>query len=315
MRAMQDLNDLALFASVVDAGGYSAAERHTGIPKSRLSRRVTALEAELGVRLIQRTANRFFVTEAGQRVYRHARAIADEADALAASVAETLGEPAGLVRVTAAPLTGELWLAGWLAEFAVMHPKVRIALSLSNRYVDILTERFDLAVRFSSKPLDDADVVARPIGRATLSLMASPAFVAAHGEPNNLDALADLPAIVLGSQERPRAWAFTNDDGSEVSIMPRARLIVNNVVAAREAVIAGAGMAQLPPTACREALAAGKLRTLLPHHAPPASVAYAVYPSRRGASAAMRELVTFLEARFRTLDNMAEACERSATLP
>ena len=298
---MQDLNDLALFASVVDAGGYSAAERRTGIPKSRLSRRIAALETELGVRLIQRTANRFFVTEAGERVYRHARSIADEADALAASVAETRDEPAGLVRVAAAPLAGELWLAGWLGEFAVRHPKVRVALSLSNRYVDLLAERYDLALRYSSTPLADADVVARPLGQSGMSLLASPAFLATHGEPADLDALRGLPAVVLGRLEHPRPWAFTGADGEALSFVPPTRFVVNNIVAARAAAIAGVGLAQLPHGAADDALAGGSLREVLAAFAPPLTTAYAVYPSRRGTSAAVRHLIAFLEERMGAL--------------
>lgn len=300
-RDLNDLNDLTLFASVVDAGGYSAAERRTGVPKSRLSRRVAALESELGVRLIQRAANRFSVTEAGERVYRHARSIADEVDALAASVAETRDEPAGLVRVAAAPLAGELWLAGWVGEFAVQHPKVQVAMVLSNRYVDLVGERFDLALRYASSPLSDADVVARPLGESGMALYASPAFLAAHGEPADLDALRVLPAVVLGRLERPRPWIFTGADGGRVSFVPPARFIVDNILAARAAAIAGAGVVQLPDGACDEAVAAGALREVLPAFAPPPTTAYAVYPSRRGASAAVRHLIAFIEERMRAL--------------
>lgn len=294
---MHDLNDLTLFARVVEAGGYSAAERLTGIPKSRLSRRVQALEAELGVRLIQRTANRFFVTDAGQRVHRHAQAIARETQALVASVAETLDEPAGLVRLSAAPLAGEMWLAAWLAEFACQYPRVQIALSLSNRHVDLLAERFDLALRFSSTPLVDADVVARRIGQGRMVLVTSPEALALRAAPSTLADLRDWPAVVLGSLERPRPWSFVDEAGEPVVMTPVPRIVVNNVVAAREAVRAGAGVAQLPMAACQQGLADGSLCALLPEQAPAATPLYAMYPSRHGMSTAVRELLAFLEAR------------------
>lgn len=299
---MQDLNDLTLFARVVEAGGYSAAERLTGIPKSRLSRRVQALEAELGVRLIQRTANRFFVTEAGDRVHRHAQAIAREAEALVASVAETMDEPAGLVRLSAAPLAGEMWLAAWLAEFLCRYPRVQIALSLSNRHVDLLAERFDLALRFSSTPLADADVVARRIGQGRMVLVASPGALARHGPPATVADLREWPAVVLGSLERPRPWSFLDEAGEPVVSTPAPRMVVNNVVAAREAVKAGAGVAQLPLAACQEALADGSLCALLPERAPVPTPLYAMYPSRHGMSTAVRVLLAFLEARCEDQD-------------
>ena len=298
---MQDLNDLTLFARVVEAGGYSAAERLTGIPKSRLSRRVAALETELGVRLIQRSANRFFVTEAGERVHRHAQAIAREAEALAVSVAATRDEPAGLVRLSAAPLAGEMWLAGWLGEFTRLHPRVQIALSLSNRQVDLLAERIDLALRFSSTPLVDADVVARAIGQGRMVLVASPGHVAEHGTPSGLEDLHGRAAIVLGDLARPRPWSFIGVAGEPVWVTPAARFVVNNIVAAREAARAGAGIAQLPLAACEEALGDGSLLALLPSQAPPPTTLYAMYPSRHGVSAAVRALLAFLEARSPSL--------------
>jgi DNA-binding transcriptional LysR family regulator len=135
---IEDINDLYLFARVVEAGGFAAAERDTGIPKSRLSRRIAGLEKQLGVRLIHRSAHAFSVTDAGQGVYRNARAIADEAQAAVATVAEALNEPSGLVRISTSTLTAELHLAGWLGEFTSRYPKVRIALELSNRFVDLL---------------------------------------------------------------------------------------------------------------------------------------------------------------------------------
>lgn len=299
---MHDLNDLTLFARVVEAGGYSAAERLTGIPKSRLSRRVQALEAELGVRLIQRTANRFFVTEAGERVHRHAQAIAREAEALTASVADTMDEPAGVVRLSAAPLAGEMWLATWLAEFAGRYPRVQIALSLSNRHVDLLAERVDLALRFSSTPLADADVVARRIGQGRMVLVASPGALAGRNPPATVADLHDWPAVVLGSLERPRPWSFRDATGEPVVMTPAPRIVVNNVVAAREAVKAGAGVAQLPLAACQQELADGSLCALLPERAPMPTPLYAMYPSRHGMSTAVRVLLAFLEARCRDQD-------------
>jgi DNA-binding transcriptional LysR family regulator len=297
---MEDLSDLALFLHVVDAGGFSAAERSTGIPKSRLSRRIAILENRLGVRLVQRSSHSFHVTDVGEQVYRHARVIEDEVKAVHATVSETLAEPSGLVRVSSSLLTGELQLAGWLADFMLLYPKVKISLDLTNRYVDLLTERIDLAIRFSSTPLDAADIVARPIGTGSMVLVASPSFIAAHGEPTSPSDLHRFPALAQGSLETVRPWIFRGLDGESVVHDPQPRFVSGNFLALRDAVLRGAGIGQLPLEACKDALDAGTMRELLPNFAPPGSTLYVVYPSRRGMTSAVRTLIAYLEEKYRS---------------
>ena len=297
---MKDLNDLAMYLQVVEAGGFSAAERNTGIPKSRLSRRIAALEAQLGVRLVQRSSHSFHVTDIGERVYRHARAIADEVDAVRATVSETLAEPSGHIRISSSVLTGELQLAGWLADFMNLYPKVKISLDLSNRYVDLLAERFDLALRYSSTPLAAADVVARPIGEAGMVLVAAPTLIAAHGEPASPADLHRYPALAQGGVDTIRSWIFQDSGGGNIVHEPQPRFVTDNLLALQQAVLRGTGIAQLPFAACKEALHAGTLRALLPHFAPPRSTLYALYPSRRGTTSALRTLISYLEERYRS---------------
>ncbi|HEY8605942.1 MAG TPA: LysR substrate-binding domain-containing protein [Noviherbaspirillum sp.] len=298
---MDDLNDLALFLQVVDAGGFSAAERETGIAKSRLSRRVAALEAQLGVRLVQRSTHHVHVTEIGARVARHARTIVDEAEAIRAIVADAQAEPTGLVRVSASPLSGELHLSAWLADFMRLYPKVRVSLDLTNRYVDLLAERVDLALRFSGTPLQAAELVARPIGAGRMILVASPDCLERHGEPAGLDALHRFPALGQGTLESIRPWIFRAGDGGSFTHPPQPCFVSGSLLALRAAALRGAGLAYLPAEACEEALRAGELRELLPAHAPPGSTLYAVYPARRGLTTAVRSLIGFLEERYRSL--------------
>jgi DNA-binding transcriptional LysR family regulator len=297
---IEDINDLYLFARVVEAGGFAAAERDTGIPKSRLSRRIARLEKQLGVRLIHRSAHAFSVTDAGHGVYRHARAIADQAQAAVATVAETLNEPSGLVRISTSTLTAELHLAGWLGEFISRYPKVRVALELSNRFVDLLSEGVDLAIRFSTAPLGSADIVARQLGVSRMALVASPALVAKHGTPAELSDLPKLPALGQGTLESIRPWVFKAPDGSVITHHPEARFVVDNIIALREAAIQGAGVIQLPWDACRDAVARGELRVLLEQYPSVGTGIYCIYPSRVGMPAAVRVLVNFLEERYRT---------------
>src|SRR5688572_10748248 len=297
---IDDINDLYLFARVVEAGGFAAAERDTGIPKSRLSRRIAALEKQLGVRLIHRSAHAFSVTDVGQGVYRHARAIADEAQAAVATVAETLNEPSGLVRISTSTLTAELHLAGWLGEFISRYPKVRVALELSNRFVDLLDEGIDVAIRFSTAPLGSADIVARQLGVSRMALVASPALLAKHGTPADMSDLPKLPALGQGTLESIRPWMFKAPDGSTITHHPEARFVVDNIIALREAAIQGAGIIQLPWDACRDAVERGELRVLLVQYPSVGTGIYCIYSSRVGMPAAVRALVNFLEERYRT---------------
>jgi DNA-binding transcriptional LysR family regulator len=297
---IEDINDLYLFARVVEAGGFAAAERDTGVPKSRLSRRIAGLEKQLGVRLIHRSAHAFSVTDVGQSVYRHARAIADEAQAAVATVAETLNEPSGLVRISTSTLTAELHLAGWLGEFTSRYPKVRVALELSNRFVDLLAEGVDLAIRFSTAPLASADIVARPLGVSRMALIASPSLLEKYGTPAEPSDLPKLPALGLGTLESIRTWSFKAPDGSVITHHPEPRFVVDNIIALREAAIQGAGVTQIPWDACREAVERGQLQVLLEQYPSVGTGIYCIYPSRVGMPAAVRVLVNFLEERYRT---------------
>lgn len=296
---IDDLNDLYLFARVVEAGGFAAAERDTGIPKSRLSRRIAALEKQLGVRLIHRSAHAFNVTDVGESVYKHARAMADQAQAAVATVADSLNEPSGLIRISSSVLTAELNLAGWLGEFMCRHPKVRVSLELSNRFVDLLAERIDLAIRFSTEPLASADLVARPLGTSRMVLVASPRLLEKYGTPTDLADLAKLPALGQGTLESIRPWSFKGPDGTVVLHHPEARLVVENIIALREAAIRGAGVIQLPWNACEAEIQRGDLRVILDRYSSISPGIYFLYPSRHGVPAAVRALLDFLEERFR----------------
>lgn len=293
-----DINDLYLFARVVEAGGFAAAERETAIPKSRLSRRLAALEKQLGARLIHRSAHAFSVTDVGQSVYRHARTIANEAQAAMTTVADTLNEPSGLLRISASTLTTELYLAGWLGEFTARYSKVRIALELSNRFVDLLSEGFDLAIRFSTAPLVSADIVARQLGVSRMVLVGSPALLAKYGAPEELADLARLPALGQGTLESTRPWSFKGSDGAVLTHHPQPRFVVENIVALREAAIQGAGVIQLPWAACSAAVERGDLQLLLEQYPSVGTGIYCIYPSRVGMPAAARLLMNFLAERF-----------------
>lgn len=293
---MANLDDLDLFARVVEAGGYAAAERATGIPKSRLSRRVAALESRLGGRLIERSAHSFAVTPVGQVVYGHALAMMGEAEAAEAAVNEAMGEPSGRLRVSAGLMPGELIFSALLADFAKLYPKVRVALSLSDRFVDLTVERFDLALRASGGSLASSDLVARKIWESGFKLIASPDYLARMGTPQTPADLGKHECLGFGSTDTVRRWAFTS---GEVTFEPRFR--VDNLVGLTQAVVQGLGLAQVPHYTCHRELAAGTVVEVLPQWQEPPAPFYAVYPSRRSLTAAGRALIDYLLARLASL--------------
>ncbi len=295
---MERLDDLYFFARVVEAGGFAAAERATGIPKSRLSRRVAALEARLQTQLLHRGARRFVITPTGEEVFRRAQAMIAEAEAAEALVREAAAEPSGLVRVNTSVLFGERVLATLLAEFCDRYPKVTIAMGLTDRFVDVVEERIDLAIRFAGGTLENADVVARRIGTSPVVLVASPTLlrqVPAPASPRDLD-----PGLCLGmgTPAGVRPWNFRGPDGDEVQVQPKPRFMSDSMVALRQAAIAGLGFAQVPRSAGFREIDDGTLVELLPDWAPAPAIAYAVYPSRRGAGPAVRRLIDFLAERL-----------------
>jgi DNA-binding transcriptional LysR family regulator len=187
--SVPDLNDLQFFAGVVEHGGYAAAERALGIPKSRLSRRIAQLEADLGVRLLQRSTRKFAVTEIGQDVYRHAQNMIAESQAAREAVERVSAEPRGLVRVSAPVELAQRMIAPLLPDFMAAHPQVRVQLLVANRRVDVIPEGIDVALRVRTKLDEDGELVLRRFGQVAELLVASPAYLAERGRPAHPDEL------------------------------------------------------------------------------------------------------------------------------
>ena len=180
---MQDLNDLYYFAQVVEHRGFAPAGRALGVPKSKLSRRIALLEERLGVRLIQRSTRHFSVTEIGQTFYVHCKAMLVEAGAAEEAIALIRSEPHGVVRLACPVALLDTRAGPMLAAFMVEHPKVALHLEATNRRVDVIEEGFDMAIRVRPPPLEDSDLVLRPLAEFSQCLVASPALLQRHGTP------------------------------------------------------------------------------------------------------------------------------------
>jgi DNA-binding transcriptional LysR family regulator len=293
---MDYLNDLYLLTRIVEAGGFSSAERETGIPKSRLSRRISVLEERLGVRLLNRSAHSFSVTATGEVVYRHAKSMLVEAEAAEAAVRAVASEPSGVLRIAAPVLFGEAVLPGVLAAFSRAYPKVRIALSLANRLVDLATERVDLALWISAGGLDDSDIIARRLVQVPSGLMVSPLLLERIGTPNHPADLDGFWCLGFSGLDSGRRWSFRSPAAETVEFDFNPRFTSDNLGVLKEVAVQGGGIAYLPRYACRAELDAGYLVELMPGWMPAPPVAYGLYQSRRGATSAVRALLDYLDA-------------------
>jgi DNA-binding transcriptional LysR family regulator len=289
---MRDLNDLSFFAAVVANGGFSAAARATGVPKSRISRRVAALEAQLGVRLVERSTRRFKVTDVGEEVYRHARGALCEAEAIDQVVSRLKAEPQGLVRISC-PLDVDRLLGAALPRFLAQHPRLRVQVIVTNRRIDLIDEAVDVAIRVRERLDTDADLQARIISRAGAMLVASPGFIAAHGQPALPGDIAGFPT--LGHADRPGLdrWTLVNAAGAEASVLHEPRLSASTFPILRQAAIDGVGLAMLPEWSCREPLADGRLVRMLPDWVARQGILHLVFTAGRGQLPGVRAVIEF----------------------
>ena len=295
---LQDLTDLSFFAAVVEHGGFSAAGRALGVPKSRLSKRVAQLEERLGVRLLQRTTRRFVVTEVGERFYTHCRAVLVEAQAAQDAVDELRAEPRGTVRLSCPVSLAQTVLAYLLPDFLAKYPKVQVRLLSSDRRIDVIGEGYDLAIRVRSKLDTDANLVIRSFGNSATTLVASPALLEARGRPATPDDLAGLPALSMREHEGAQVWELVDAQGTQVHVEVQARLITGDFSVLLESARRGLGVALLPEFVCAPAISAGELEVLLPEWSLPQGTMHFVYPSRRGMLPGVRALVDFLAERL-----------------
>lgn len=295
---MQDLNDLAWFVAVVDHGGFSAADRATGIPKSRLSRRIALLEERLETRLLQRSTRSFTVTEAGQIFYRHCKAMLIEADAAQEAIDSLRAEPRGIVRLTCPVALLHVHVGEMLAQFMAKYPQVTVQLEETNRRVDVLNENVDLAIRVRPLPLDDSDLVMRQLATRSMCLVASPALVAQFGQPASPADLHAWPSLALSRPQQIYRWTLYGPDDREAAVRHQPRFVTTDMIALRTAAVAGVGVVQLPLLMLGEQMAKGELVHLLPDWRARPEIIHAVFPSRRGQLPAVRALIEFLAERY-----------------
>ena len=300
MDAFQDLNDLYFFAKVVDCGSYTAAAEALGMQTSKLSRRIGALERELGVRLLNRTTRKLSLTEAGQTLHRHCVALIAEAEAARDAINQTLSAPRGLVRLSCPTGLLQGGVADILGRYLAAYPEVQLALEATNRRVDVVDEGFDIAIRVRLPPLDDSDLAMRSFGPSDMILVGSPALVATYGQPQALADIARIPTLSTGALGREHTWHFVDTESKPAELVHNPRLSADDFYTVRRAALLGVGVARLPALLARDDLSSGALVRLLPSLSSRSGVVHAVFPSRRGMVPAVRLLLDALSAGFAT---------------
>jgi DNA-binding transcriptional LysR family regulator len=292
MWTMQKLDDLLLFVQAAESGSFAAAARRLGCPKSTVSKRVAVLEARLGARLVQRTSRSFVLTDIGREVLEHARAAMLAVEAAENTVRMRRAEPSGVVRITASVPTAQMELAARLPLLAIAFPKLQIQLHVTDRFVDLLQEGFDIAVRSHFAPLPDSDLVARELRRDPFVLVASPDYLAAKGAPATPEALIGHDGLLA----RPDAtvWRLHGPDGQKIEVEPRPRFFADESTALLAAAKAGLGITVLPQNFTVAATSAGRLTHVLPAWHAGTVTTSLLTTSRRGQLPAIRAVVGFL---------------------
>ena len=289
-----DLNDFGYFAAVVAHGGFAAAGRSLREPKSKLSRRIAGLEERLGLRLIERTSRSFRVTDTGQAFYERCCAILAEAEQAEALVMQAQAEPHGRIRFSCP--TGVLSaIRDLISSFLIRFPKVRLQVVATDRAVDLIEERIDLALRVRGSLTSDAALTMRSLGISTRILVASPQVA---GQVAHIEQLAVLPALSTNDVADDLEWHLEADDGRKHVVRVTPRIGCEDMATVRDAAIGGLGIALLPGHLCREALNAGELVRVLPAWHGLQGIVHLVFTTRRGLAPAVRALIDHLAAGF-----------------
>lgn len=290
---MDAITRMRCFIQVVDSNGFSAAAREMGRSKALVSKYVGELEDELGVRLLNRTTRQVSLTEVGEAYYKEAAEILQRIDDLQASVQSSHQEVRGRLRVSAPRSMGDDMLNKPMMQFLAQYPDIRLDLRLEDRFVDLVEEGFDLAIRVTQ--LEDSSLIARKIAPFRTVVCATADVIKKHGAPKVPADLTARPCIIDTNYRYKQNWAF-EANGERLSVSVNGPLEVNSASAAREAALANLGFLRTPLFFVANDVRDGDLIVLLEEYEEPQRGIYAVYPHRRHLSAKVRAFVDFLVA-------------------
>lgn len=291
---LSDLDDFYCFALVVEHGGFSAAERATDIPKSKLSRRVYNLEEHLGVRLIQRSSRHFAVTEIGMNIYRHAQVMMNAAQAAHDLVDHLSIQPRGVVKLSLPVSIAQNEIAKILPEFMKTYPEIKVQLIVSNRRVDIINEGIDIALRVRSNLDDDPSLVIRKFEKIEQHLFASQAYLNQFGELKQPEDLSQHHILSMSDEHLDQHIIVHDEHYNQKKIKVNPVVMGSDLMMLAQLARQNCGIALLPDNIVQDYLKTGELVNVLPNWKAPHGIFHAIYPSRLGLLPAVRVLIDYL---------------------
>jgi DNA-binding transcriptional LysR family regulator len=289
---MDRLTEMEAFATVVDQGGFTDAAKKLGISKSAVSKHVAALEARLGARLLNRTTRRVSPTEIGLAYYDRARRVLNDAGEADALVTSMQSAPSGLLRVSVATDFGVNHVAPLLGDFLREYPDITVNMVLNNRYVELISEGFDMAIRVGE--LEDSSLRARKICETSKRLIGAPSYFQRFGRPMKIDDLNDHKLLHYSSQANGNVWKLTAPSGEKRQVRSNGWVTVNDGQSLLHAAIAGLGIAFLPAFLYADAMKAGLVEEAIPGLPVEVLGIYAVYPPGRFPQPKVRAFIDFL---------------------
>ena len=299
---MIDLNDIVVFARVVEAGSFTAAARLLAMPKTTVSRRIAALEREVGVRLLQRTTRSLNMTDAGRLYYEQSSQALRAIEQANLRLAEASAEPSGTIRISAPVGFGAYFLNRAVVDFLAIYPKTKVELRLTDDKLNLIEDGIDLA--FRTGVLQDSTLIARKLGSTHRQLCASPDYLARHGAPEAPSDLAHYHCVIAGASAAGAHWVLDGPQGQE-TVTVSGRFAANEMQAVVAAAIAGYGIAQLPYGIAEALIGEDRLRRVLKEHTTPAGGLYVLYPSSRHLSPLVKAFVDLAIERISNRVNSA----------
>lgn len=297
---MDRLDAMAVFVAVAEAGSFSRAGKALGAPLTTVSRKVAQLEERLGARLFVRTTRRLGLTERGRAYLERCKRILGDVEEAELALADDQSTPSGRLIVSAPVLFGRIYLAPMLVPFIARHPRVRIEISLSDPYSDLVAEHIDVAIRIGQ--LEDSSMVARRLGTFRRVVCAAPSYLERHGVPQHPADLAHHDCLIFTMLTDPVDWKFQASDGREITVRVKGCIRADNADVVLEAALAGGGLVLAPTWQVRADVAAGLLVPVLRGFEQPPAPIHALYPHARLLSAKVRSFVDFLIETWRDED-------------
>jgi DNA-binding transcriptional LysR family regulator len=292
---MDRLDAIGLFVRVVDSGSFSAVARTVGVGQPAVSKQIAALEAHLGAQLLQRTSRSLTLTEAGRDFYESAVRIVGDVEAAESRVGRGAVAPSGVVRATVAPVFGRLYVVPRLREFFARYPEMTVELVVADRVVNLVEDGIDLGIH--NGELSDSSLIARKIAQTPVVTVATPAYLATHGEPKAPAELERHACVIYAPQGAPRVWGFDGRFGP-IAYQPKGAFRTNDAEQIRAAVLADLGLAHTPGWLFASEIASGAVRPVLTNYEPAKLPINAVRPAGRFLASKVRVFIEFLAEIF-----------------